>query len=144
MVFTSGCPAGCLADGPIHALHRAPQPHQRDPAIPVISQRPIGGTVVTEPIVLDTTLQLPGANKWRDSQRRLDHTLGLDQEKSAFPKSEERFAAFGIGTATEHPGNAEGFLNVGPSVFSLGTEVGSTKIITRPKPRFVHQIISIS
>jgi len=76
---------------------------QRDPSIAVIDQSPLRRAVITQPVVLDTPLLLPGAHKWRHSRfSRLGQALCLDQKQFPLSELQEGLATFRIGTSAEH------------------------------------------
>ena len=71
--------------------------------VPVVDQRPMGGTVITQPVVLNTPLRLPGANKWRRHRfSRLAHAACLDQKQLAISEPKKGFATLGISASAEH------------------------------------------
>ena len=81
----------------------AMQGGQCNSALPLIDQSPVLRAVITEPVVLDTPLLLPGAHKWRHGRFSwLSQALRLNQKQFAFPEFEERFATLSIGTSAEH------------------------------------------
>ena len=81
----------------------AMQGGQCNSALPLIDQSPVLRAVITEPVVLDTPLLLPGAHKWRHGRFSwLSQALRLNQKQFAFPEFEERLATLSIGTSAEH------------------------------------------
>jgi hypothetical protein len=61
------------------------QGSQGNSALPVINQSPMRGAVITQPVMLDAPLLLPGANKRRHGGfSRLGHAVGLDQKQFSF------------------------------------------------------------
>ena len=63
----------------------------------------MGGTVVTQPIVLYAPLLLPGANKRRRRRfSRFVQAVGLDQKQLAVSKPEKGLATLRIGASAEH------------------------------------------
>ena len=60
----------------------------------VISQSPLGGAFIAQPIVLDKSLLLARADKRRRTGlSRLAEAIGLHQKKASLSKLQERFAA---------------------------------------------------
>jgi hypothetical protein len=79
------------------------QRSQRNPPVAVVDQSPLRRAVITQPVVLDTPLLLPGTHKWRHSRfSRLGQALGLDQKQFPLPELQEGLAAFCIGTSAKH------------------------------------------
>ncbi len=71
--------------------------------VTVVDEGPVRGAVITQPVVLNAALLLPGSNKWRHGRFSwLGQAVGLDQKQFAFPEFEERFATLGISTSAEH------------------------------------------
>jgi hypothetical protein len=86
-----------------HAQDGPPQCRQGDSVSTVIDQRPVYGTVITQPVVLYTALLLAGTNKRRrGSFSRFVHTVRLHQKQLAISEPEEGFAILGIGASAEH------------------------------------------
>ena len=76
-----------------YARRGAMQGSECNSALPVIDQSPVRGAVITEPVVLDTPLLLPGPNKWRYCGFSwLGHAVGLDQKQLALSKPQEGLA----------------------------------------------------
>ncbi len=82
---------------------RPSQRSQGHSALALIDQSPLGGAVITQPVMLDTPLLLSRSHERRHRRFSwLRQSVGLDQEQFTFSQFQERFATLHVGTSAKH------------------------------------------